>query len=220
MAARRAKRVHPARRAVLLAIAWCAATALATVVTWQGVSFVGARVTNGAMPVLSQAAIGEALRTTKPSRGSKRTKLSTPAVEPQAPTAEPRPSRTPTPTATRSPRPPATAEPRAITSTWQVAGGQVSARCRGQVIALLYATPTDGWNMEIEQDGPVRVEVHYESRTAESELTARCVGGRPTAQVGAEGDATVQRRETQDDGGGWNDDPTGGSGTDDGLHDR
>jgi hypothetical protein len=209
---------------VLLALTWCAATALATVVTWQGVSFVGARVTNGAMPVLSQAAIEEALRTTKPSRGSKRTKLSTPAVEPQVPTATPtaerRPSRTPTPTARRAIRSPATAAPRAVTSTWQVAGGQVSARCRGQAIALLYATPTDGWNMEIEEDGPGRVEVHYESRTAESELTARCVGGRPTAQVGAEGDATAQRRETQDGWGGWDDDPTGGGETDDGVHDR
>jgi hypothetical protein len=66
-------------------------------------------------------------------------------------------------------------------------------------VALLYATPNDGWTMAIEHEGSTVLEVKYRSRTAESDIEVRCVGGEPTARVEAQGDASSESQETDDD---------------------
>ena len=59
-------------------------------------------------------------------------------------------------------------------------------------MALLYATPQDGWRVEVDDDGPEKVEVHFEQRSGgegESEHSARCVGGSPRVQTEVHGES-------------------------------
>ena len=57
-----------------------------------------------------------------------------------------------------------------VVRTWRVNGGTVGADCRGSVIRLLYATPADGWTLEIKDTGPDRVEVEFNRREHETKV--------------------------------------------------
>ncbi|HEX7396918.1 MAG TPA: hypothetical protein VF312_05195 [Propionibacteriaceae bacterium] len=64
-------------------------------------------------------------------------------------------------------------------------GGTVSVSCQAQAISLVYASPQDGWRVEIEKRGPDRVEVDFLSVGQGTKLTAICVNGIAQETVGA-----------------------------------
>ena len=53
--------------------------------------------------------------------------------------------------------------------------------CQAQAISLVYASPQDGWRVEIEKRGPDRVEVDFLSVGQGTKLKATCVNGIPQA---------------------------------------
>jgi hypothetical protein len=66
-----------------------------------------------------------------------------------------------------------------------VTGGTVAASCTGGSIALLYATPADGWTVEVGTAGPRRVEVELRQPDLETKVVALCSGGVPQHTVDA-----------------------------------
>ena len=70
-----------------------------------------------------------------------------------------------------------------MAKTWSVNGGAVSVSCSDQTISLLYASPQDGWRVEIEKRGPDKVEVDLESAGAGTRVSATCVNGAPVATI-------------------------------------
>ena len=64
--------------------------------------------------------------------------------------------------------------------TWTVTGGRVGATCTGQRIALLFATPNEGWTVEVTDPGPERVEVEFRRGESETGVRAVCTDGVPT----------------------------------------
>jgi hypothetical protein len=69
-----------------------------------------------------------------------------------------------------------------VARTWDVAGGQVGASCRGPVLRLLYATPVDGWSVEVKHAGSDELEVAFRQDPAETTVHAACVDGIPTQE--------------------------------------
>jgi len=57
--------------------------------------------------------------------------------------------------------------------------------CQAQAISLVYASPQDGWRVEIEKRGPDRVEVDFQSVSQGTKLKATCVNGIPQATTEA-----------------------------------
>ena len=158
------------RRAVIV-LAWVVATVLAAGVAWWAVRVVGRGPSASETSVLSRADVAAELADAR-------------AAAAAAPTATPTPTPTPTPsqsaTADPSPTPPPSAD---VARTWDVAGGQVSASCRGTAIGLLGATPLDGWSMEVKHDGPEELEVEFSRGETETGVKARCVDGTPQMRL-------------------------------------
>ena len=67
--------------------------------------------------------------------------------------------------------------------TWDVRGGQVGVSCRGAQVGLLYATPQDGWTVDLGHTGPDRLSVELKGADHETEVIAVCVGGVPQQNV-------------------------------------
>lgn len=106
----------------------------------------------------------------------------TPTASPPVATPTAVPEATPTTTARPLPPPPAPAPPRtpvAVARTWTVPGGTVAASCTGSAISLLYATPLDGWTVEVGAAGPDHLEVELRQSGTETKVTAVCAGGVP-----------------------------------------
>jgi uncharacterized membrane protein YgcG len=221
----------------VLALAWLLATVVAGAVAWGAVSLIGgARGPGG--DVLSQAQVTAALAEQRaaqpgdPAGGPDAPATAAPeatplpaatASQPATSTlpASPPATSTPPPAAAPVPvpepaAPPATGEagtPGEVARTWDVAGGQVGALCTGAAIRLLYATPLDGWTVEVHDTGPERLEVRFDRSEGRSRVRAQCVGGTPQldAQSGASGEdggGSGGGRGSGEDGGG------GGSGED------
>jgi hypothetical protein len=73
-----------------------------------------------------------------------------------------------------------------------VDGGRFAVTCEGRRVSLRYATPQEGWKVEVSDEGPEKVEVHFEQRSGgegESEYTARCEGGSPRVQGDEHGES-------------------------------
>ena len=73
------------------------------------------------------------------------------------------------------------ASPVAQTDSWTGAAGKLTARCRGDRISLVAATPAVGFSVEIRDRGPEQLRLEFEGRESEQEtsLRATCVDGRP-----------------------------------------
>lgn len=97
----------------------------------------------------------------------------TPAPAPSTPPATSAPPQ-PAASTPATPHPPA-----AVARTWTVAGGTVAASCTGATISLLYATPLDGWTVEVGATGPDHLEVELRQSGMETKVTAVCVSGVP-----------------------------------------
>ena len=141
-------------------VAWALATLLTGVVVWWGVTLVGGQAGSGGTEVLSSAQVARAL-------AAERASVAT---------------RTPSPTSTSTPTPTSGEVARTVT----VLGGRMGAVCRGDVVSLLYATPDDGWRVEVGSAGPEHLEVSFERREQETEVHTRCVAGVPSSRVDSE----------------------------------
>ena len=76
-----------------------------------------------------------------------------------------------------------------VARTWSTSGGQVGVRCTGARIDLLFATPRDGWTVQVSQAGPESVEVSFRGAGAQAATHAVCVHGTPVREAdGAEAD--------------------------------
>ena len=159
---------RPARTLVVLV--WAITAVLASTVTSWAVSVIGSEEGVAKARVLSEADVAAALQQ----------QVAAPAAS-ASPTATPKPTHraTPTPTATatpaQTPSPSAATVERIFTAT----GGQVHAFCTGAAF-WMFATPLDGWSVEIDRNGPVSGEVTFRKSGSESKLTATCQDGVPT----------------------------------------
>jgi hypothetical protein len=69
---------------------------------------------------------------------------------------------------------------------WTGAAGSVVVQCNGGAISLQAATPANGYEVEVDEDGPEEVKVEFESEETDAEVEAICAGG--TAQLHADED--------------------------------
>ncbi|MCC6496147.1 MAG: hypothetical protein IT193_07785 [Propionibacteriaceae bacterium] len=80
-----------------------------------------------------------------------------------------------TPRPTPSDVPTGSAGPVARQGSWSGSAGRVTATCRGQRIGLDAAVPADGFTIEIENRGPVALEVEFKQARADREYKVRAV---------------------------------------------
>ena len=188
--------VNRSRRRIagVAAASWVLATAITSLVVWRAVAaFDDGTSTN----ILSAPQVSERLS------AATATSTPTPVVPTPATSASVEPSEEPsdTPTSTSSatsattPTTPrstgsattvtATLSAIPVVKTWTVAGGTVSVSCQVAEISLVYASPQDGWRVEIEKRGPVTVEVDLAREGQGTKLNAICVNGIPQETVEA-----------------------------------
>ena len=144
------------RIGVVAVVGWAVAVVLAGSIAWRAVTVIDTETT--ASGVLTQAQVLDALAQVRATAG--------PA--------------TPAPTPTPSPDVPTAPE---VVRTWTVTGGTVATSCRDTAITLLYATPVDGWKVEVKAGGPDQVVVELEGADQEVTLRAACVAGVPEQQL-------------------------------------
>ncbi len=98
-------------------------------------------------------------------------------------------SRSPRPSTSERPGKSSSPPSASRTRTVSVSGGRVAVSCSGSRISLLYASPDQGWQVEVGDAGPEKVEVHFHQRAGgdrETEVSARCAGGSPQVSTGGE----------------------------------
>ncbi|MGV8978857.1 MAG: hypothetical protein ACOH17_12505 [Cellulomonas sp.] len=185
-------RASRASRTVVVA-SWALAVLVAGTVTSWAVTVIGGeqgpswdRVL-AASQVTAELAAQRAMATSAPP-----TATPTPAPT-TAPTAAPvpvvpGPAPVPVPSAAPSAVPSALPPPAAaeVARTWDVTGGRVGASCRGAVLTLLYATPADGWTMEVKHASSDELEVAFRQSESETAVHATCVSGVPTTRTQTE----------------------------------
>jgi hypothetical protein len=172
------------RIAAVAAASWLLATAVTSLVVWRAVAaFDDGTSTN----ILSSPQVVERLN------AATATSTATPDAQTQTPTASsPSASADDTPDASTPTSPATTATTRTtgsativnptpsatpVVTTWTVTGGTVSVSCQAQVISLVYASPQDGWRVEIERRGPDSVDVDLQRQGQGTKLNAICVNG-------------------------------------------
>ncbi len=142
-------------------VGWAVAAVLAGWIAWWAVALIAGRPGTGSTGVLTQAQV-EALA----------------AEQTTAPPGPPSPEPTP-PGATSTSPSTSTAGPEVV-RTWTVPGGGVGAACRDTTITLLFATPDDGWTVEVKDAGPENLEIEFRHGEDETTTLAACQGGIPT----------------------------------------
>lgn len=191
------------RRVVLGAAAWVAGAAAATALTWAGVGVIGARVadtrplpvgrttlgpatpTTGPPPVRAAATpttmtpgSGPTTTVSPPPRGAlpSRPESNAGATVTTAPTTGPPspPPTTPGPGTPTTQAPPTTTT--AVTRTYGLIGGSAAVRFAPSGATLLWATPNEGFTVEVEPEGN-GVTVTFERPDHRSRLEAWWDGG-------------------------------------------
>jgi hypothetical protein len=174
------------RIGVVAALSWLLAAGLTGTVAWRAVAVIddGAPRTG----VLTEAEVAATLASARATAVAAPTP--TPTAPSATPTQAPSPSQAPTSTAPSTPPPdpttdPAPAPPTAVAATWSVTGGTVAAACTASAISLLYATPQDGWTIEVGSTGPEHLEIELTHGEQETKVRAVCVDGTPVQTTGA-----------------------------------
>lgn len=187
------------RLGAIVVLAWIGAAVLTGTVAWRAVAVLDAD--GQRTGVLSSADVGTSLAEAQAAAAS-----ASATASPSSPTGTPEPTDSPTeePTATPTTTPTGTAEPsdpssptdepaspaapKEVVRTWHVDGGTVAASCVGSRIDLLYATPADGWTVEVGSGGPEHIEVELHRSERETKVEAECRDGVPKAEVRTEGE--------------------------------
>lgn len=174
-------------RRLMVLLAWVASTVLAATVAWAAVGTVGHGPGATDAAVLSQREVATALAARQATASAAAT------ADPTSPVGDPTPTPTPTPDPSATPTTPTatpttpTTPPTEVPRTWAVDGGTVGATCRGPSISHDYATPADGWGVEVKNRGPEATEVEFESERGETKVTAVCVAGVPEMTLVGDG---------------------------------
>lgn len=177
------------RIGVIAALSWVLAVVVTGAVAERAVAVLDASSTRPG--VLSQAEVADALATARAGASPSGTPTPTPTPSPSAPagptggpSTAPATTSPPVAPSTRPAARPTTAPPTPeVARTWTVVGGTVAASCRGTVIGLLYATPQDGWTVDVRSAGPDRIKVELTMAEQETTVAAACVGGVPQQTV-------------------------------------
>ena len=202
---------RPSRAGVVAVLAWALAVVVGGAIASQALAAVDSP---GRAGVLSESEVTAALLAASATASPEPTMPApAPAADPAAPptaapaTSEAPPAPTPTPLPTTAHTPPPVAPstpasgggtvppapappPTVVARTWTVPGGIVAVSCNGAAITLLYATPSDGWTVELGSTGPQHVEVQLQRDGAETKLTGTCVSGVPESRLDAEDDGS------------------------------
>ena len=176
----------PRASRVVVVLAWALAMLVAGAVTSWAVTVISGEQGPARDRVLAASQVTAELAAQRAVSGAAPTVPSPAAV----PTSEPStsaplpaaPSTAPEPGAPAAPLPAPTAAPAEVARTWDVEGGQVGASCQGPVLHLLYATPVDGWSVEVKHAGSDELEVAFRQDPAETTVHAACVDGIPTQE--------------------------------------
>lgn len=147
---------------------WVAAATLGGLATWWAVGAIGPASSQDGDVVLTQAQVRSGLGTAT-----------------AAPSARPGTGGSPAPSDHgRDADGGGTASAAApVTRSWDVPGGRVTATCTGPDIRLEYASPQEGWVVEIEEAGPRELDVDLERSGTSVTVVAVCVDGAPTEEV-------------------------------------
>ena len=163
-------RTMPSWRA---AAAWVVALAVATALTWQIVSFADSQVS--AQPVEVQATA----TSSSPASDTTSTSLDDADMSTSLPGTSSTSTSTPDQTTTTSPGA-STSSSTATTEVvgWSVrtvntAGGNVVVRYRPDEVELQSATPAPGFEVEVDESGPPRVRVEFESDDSDIRVEVR-----------------------------------------------
>ena len=70
----------------------------------------------------------------------------------------------------------------AVTEAYNLTGGVVTVRYRGETTTLVSATPNSGFGVEVNDGGPGKVDVRFRSDRHESRLVTRWRSGAPDPQ--------------------------------------
>ena len=166
----------PRASRVVVVLAWALAMLVAGAVTSWAVTVISGEQGPARDHVLAASEVTAELAAQRPLPGTAPT-VTTPAA---VPTTEPSTSAPLPAVPLPAPTTPAEVE---VARTWDVTGGQVGTSCRGSVLRLLYATPVDGWSVEVKHAGPGELEVAFRQNPAETAVHGACVGGIPTQQT-------------------------------------
>lgn len=105
-----------------------------------------------------------------------------PAPRP-SPSVAPAPGASPSAAPSPSSSPSTTATAPAETRSYQLVGGTVTVRYSSTLVEVLVATPADGFETEIDRDGPTDLKVEFESETHRSRLDAEWEDGAPRDRI-------------------------------------
>jgi hypothetical protein len=160
------------RTVVLGVLAWVLVVTAGATLVWTVISRAGEGVA-GDLPVT-------ATETTSPRETP--SERATRTASPSESSSSPAPSQSTPSSSSEEP----VAEP--ARRAWQGAAGIVIAECRGSAISLKGAQPASGWSVEVDDTGPDRVRVEFESGDARTRVEARCAGGAPEFEVDVDPD--------------------------------
>jgi hypothetical protein len=141
----------------LAALGWAGAVVAATVVGMSAVGAIGSGILGAGQEPLTPAQVDQALAAARSVPAPAPAHGSTPASAPSPPV---------------SPDPPT----EVVTSP----GGTIVARCTGQAVEVVSATPAQGFRLHEEHEG---ARVRFRSEEAEVEVDLRCQDGRPVGTV-------------------------------------
>jgi hypothetical protein len=172
------------RTVVLAAAAWVVVVIVGASLNWAVISRAGEDVGNGTGPVLSADA------TSPPARSAPATSVPTSNDGSTTTPISPRPSSPSTSSAATTSSPTTTsasgpAEQQPVRRSWQGTAGFVLAACTGAAIDLVQAVPNPGFRAELDDTGPDKIRVEFESMDDErrTRVYAVCVGGEPSFEV-------------------------------------
>jgi len=148
-------------RTTLVALAWAALVVVATLVGMSAVGAIGSGILGDGQQALTPAQVDEALAAARTAPAS------APPSSPPAP---------PSPTPVLASSVPATAATDVVASP----GGTVVARCVGDALEIVSASPAQGFRLHDEREGS---RVRFESEESKVEVWVSCQGGRPVGAV-------------------------------------
>ncbi|MEN3268912.1 hypothetical protein [Pseudonocardia sp.] len=148
-------------RTALVALAWAALVVVATLVGMSAVGAIGSGILGDGQQPLTPAQVDHALAAARvapgPASGS-------PAPAPPSP----------------APSPASSVSATAATDVVASPGGTVVARCVGDTLEIVSASPAQGFRLHDEREGS---RVRFESEESKVEVRVSCQGGRPVGAV-------------------------------------
>jgi len=172
-----------------IVLAWLAVVMAGSALVWTVISRAGSEVGDptedarvSAPGPTTQSARPSAHPTKTPAPTS--TRSTTPSVSPSA-TPHQTTSSEPTHSAEPSEEPhttPSATQEAAVRRTWQGTGGILVVECTGSTIRLVGTQPDSGFHVEVDERGPDRVRVQFESLAEggpDTDVRSECRGGTP-----------------------------------------